>query len=102
MAPKTIALLVTETAAYAPLCEALSRPTISTSTFWSTAINDSDSDATTRSTTTRCRANREPSNAESGCTWSSRTAATQLEAHAPHQVPAGRGWLGPDHTRAAA
>ena len=41
--------------------EVESRPTTSTSMFWSTATIESDSEATNRSITTRCRSGREPS-----------------------------------------
>ena len=92
-----MALLVTETAAYAPLCDGLSRPTTSTSTFCNTATMERHTDATTRSATTVRRTDRWPPSSASG-----RTAASQL-AHSvrqagrppagpgPHRRPAGLG-----------
>src|SRR6516165_7660388 len=90
MAPNTRALLVTDTAAYAPLWVGLSRPTTSTSTFWSTATMDSDTDAATRSTATCRRADAAPPRIGSG-----RSAATQPAGRAGRSVP-------PDQARTAA
>ncbi len=83
-----MALLVTETAAYAPLCDGLSRPTTSTSTFCSTATMERHTDATTRSVTTVRRTDRWPPSSASG-----RTAASQLPK------AGNRGARPPDHAR---
>ena len=84
-----MALLVTETAAYAPEWLGLSRPMTSTSTFWSTATMESETEATTRSSATARRAPR----------WSSKTGSGRTAA--THPVAQGRGKRPPDQARTA-